>query len=85
MITGTSHLRTSIEVVLEHTARLRSLWVARGRTGFVSVLDKKLFAVFTERYSKVLGTYVNDRNATYDLYVALLTEMKVANTGKKLS
>ncbi|XDG03937.1 hypothetical protein ABKA04_003552 [Annulohypoxylon sp. FPYF3050] len=76
-VSVTSHMteKTSIEVVLEHTARLRSLWIARGRTGFVSVLDKKLFAVFTERYSKILGTYVNDRNATYDLYVALLTEI----------
>ncbi|KAI0880243.1 uncharacterized protein GGS22DRAFT_175508 [Annulohypoxylon maeteangense] len=73
----TTHMteKTSIEIVLEHTARLRSLWVARGRTSFVSVLDKKLFAVFIERYSKVLGTYANDRNASYDLFVALLTEI----------
>ncbi|KAI0179468.1 hypothetical protein GGR52DRAFT_589190 [Hypoxylon sp. FL1284] len=67
--------KTNIEVVLEHSARLRSLWVSRGRTSFVSVLDKRLFAVFTERYAKVLGTYVNDRTATFELYVALLSEI----------
>ncbi|KAI1455320.1 hypothetical protein F4805DRAFT_275192 [Annulohypoxylon moriforme] len=75
LVTTNMTKETSIEIVLEHTARLRSLWVARGRTSFVSILDKKLFAVFTERYSKILGTYVNDRNATFDLYVALLTEI----------
>ncbi|KAI1140079.1 hypothetical protein F5Y05DRAFT_306065 [Hypoxylon sp. FL0543] len=67
--------KTSIETVLEHSARLRSLWIARGRTGFVSVLDKKLFAVFMERYHTILGSYANDRNASFDLYVALLTEI----------
>ncbi|KAI2467444.1 hypothetical protein F4781DRAFT_433450 [Annulohypoxylon bovei var. microspora] len=75
--------KTSIETVLEHAARLRSLWVARGRTGFVTVLDKKLFAIFIERYSKILGTYVNDRNATYDLYVALLTEIGGGNASER--
>ncbi|KAI0836622.1 hypothetical protein F5Y06DRAFT_99978 [Hypoxylon sp. FL0890] len=67
--------KTSIETVLEHGARLRSLWVARGRTGFVSVLDKKLFTVFMERYHTILSSYANDKNACFDLYVALLTEI----------
>ncbi|KAI1808830.1 hypothetical protein F4811DRAFT_566456 [Daldinia bambusicola] len=67
--------KTSIEIVLEHGARLRSLWVALGRESFVTVLDKKLFAIFTERYAKILGSYGNDRNVVFELYVALLTEI----------
>ncbi|KAI0383350.1 hypothetical protein F5Y04DRAFT_287492 [Hypomontagnella monticulosa] len=74
-VTSSMTEKTSIELVLEHSARLRCLWIARGRTSFVSVLDKKLFTIFTGRYSKILGPFVNDRNATFDLYVALLTEI----------
>lgn len=76
-VVATSNMteKTSIEMVLEHTARLRSLWVVRGRKSFISVLDKRLFAIFMERYAKVFGTYVNDRQATFELYVALLTEI----------
>ncbi|XXH04135.1 hypothetical protein Hte_010548 [Hypoxylon texense] len=83
MVTTNMTEKTSIETVLEHTARLRSLWVVRGRKSFVSVLDKKLFAIFTERYSKVLGTYVNDRNATFEFYVALLTEIGDSNSTER--
>lgn len=75
--------KTNIQVVLEHTARLRSLWVARGRTSFISVLDKRLFGIFTERYSKILGTSANDRNATFDFYVALLTEIGDSNSTER--
>ncbi|KAI2638703.1 hypothetical protein GGS26DRAFT_602335 [Hypomontagnella submonticulosa] len=82
-VTSSMTEKTSIEIVLEHSARLRCLWVARGRTGFVSVLDKKLFAIFTERYSKILGSFTNDRNATFDLYVALLTEIGDGNATER--
>ncbi|KAI1408061.1 hypothetical protein F5Y13DRAFT_205145 [Hypoxylon sp. FL1857] len=75
--------KTSIEVVLEHSARLRSLWISRGRIGFVSVLDKKLFALFLERYHSTLGSYANDKNASFDLYVALLTEIGDGNAAER--
>ncbi|RYP63730.1 hypothetical protein DL769_006888 [Monosporascus sp. CRB-8-3] len=63
------------EVVLEHAARLRCLWVVRGRVGLVKVLDQKLFAMFIERYSKYLGSHANNSNAVFDLYEALLFEI----------
>ncbi|RYO96498.1 hypothetical protein DL765_011587 [Monosporascus sp. GIB2] len=66
---------TKFEVVLEHAARLRCLWVSRGRVGLVEVLDRKLFALFTERYSKYLGSHANNRNEVFDLYEALLFEI----------
>ncbi|KAI2602069.1 hypothetical protein GGR54DRAFT_625758 [Hypoxylon sp. NC1633] len=75
--------KTSTETILEYTARLRSLWVVRGRTTFIAVLDKKLFAIFLERYSKILGSYVNDRNAAFELYVALLTEIGDGSTTER--
>ncbi|OTA87923.1 hypothetical protein M434DRAFT_375183, partial [Hypoxylon sp. CO27-5] len=75
--------KTNIETVLEHSARLRSLWVVRGRTGFVSVLDKKLFSLFLERYHTVLGSYANDKNAIFDLYIALLTEIGESNATER--
>ncbi|RYP10731.1 hypothetical protein DL764_000521 [Monosporascus ibericus] len=63
------------EVVLEHAARLRCLWVVRGRVGLVKVLDQKLFALFIERYSKYLGSHANNAKAVFDLYEALLFEI----------
>ncbi|RYO85600.1 hypothetical protein DL766_009436 [Monosporascus sp. MC13-8B] len=66
---------TEFKVVLEHAARLRCLWVSRGRVGLVKVLDQKLFALFTERYSKYLGSHANNTNAVFDLYEALLFEI----------
>ncbi|KAI0095438.1 hypothetical protein F4776DRAFT_677433 [Hypoxylon sp. NC0597] len=83
MVTTNMTEKTNIETVLEHSARLRSLWAARGRTGFVSILDKKLFALFLERYHTVLGSYANDKNASYDLYVALLTEIGESNAAER--
>ncbi|KAI1097860.1 hypothetical protein F4804DRAFT_147420 [Jackrogersella minutella] len=82
-VTANMSEKTSIEAVLEHAARLRSLWVARGRGGFVAVLDKKLFAVFQERYAKTLGVHANDRNAAFDLYTALLTEIGDSSSSER--
>ncbi|KAI1466225.1 uncharacterized protein F4812DRAFT_100514 [Daldinia caldariorum] len=67
--------KTSIEIILGHGARLRSLWVTLGRESFVTVLDKKLFAAFKEQYAKILDSYSNDRNVVFELYIALLTEI----------
>ncbi|RYP75455.1 hypothetical protein DL771_002340 [Monosporascus sp. 5C6A] len=66
---------TKFEVVLEHAARLRCLWVVRGRVGLVKALDQKLFALFIERYFKYLGSHANNRDAVFDLYEALLFEI----------
>ncbi|KAI1370309.1 hypothetical protein F4677DRAFT_451529 [Hypoxylon crocopeplum] len=84
-VSVTAHIteKTNIETVFEHTARLRSVWVSRRRTDFVSILDKKLFAIFIERYSKVLGSYVNDQKATFEFYVALLTEIGDGNATER--
>ncbi|KAF9874692.1 hypothetical protein CkaCkLH20_07829 [Colletotrichum karsti] len=65
---------SNIEVVIEHAARLRFVWESRGRTGFVSVLDKKLFSLFTSRYAKFLGPATNNQ-AGSDFYVGLLREI----------
>ncbi|KAI1394396.1 uncharacterized protein F4822DRAFT_388082 [Hypoxylon trugodes] len=67
--------KTSTQTILEHSARLRSLWVARGRTTFVSVLERNVLAIFTERYAKELSSYVNDPSAVSDLCLAILTEI----------
>ncbi|KAK6950623.1 hypothetical protein Daesc_007147 [Daldinia eschscholtzii] len=75
--------KTNIEIILEHGARLRSLWVALGRDSFVAVLDKKLFAIFTERYAKILGSYSNERNIIFELYVALLKEIGDENATER--
>ncbi|KAI1763269.1 hypothetical protein GGR53DRAFT_531708 [Hypoxylon sp. FL1150] len=83
VVTNNMTEKTSIELVLEHTARLRSLWVVRGRKSFISVLDRRLFTIFTERYAKVLGAYVNDRQATFEFYVALLTEIGDGNANER--
>ncbi|GKT45434.1 uncharacterized protein ColSpa_05615 [Colletotrichum spaethianum] len=64
---------TSIETVIEPAARLRFVWESRSRKGFVSVLDKKLFSLFTSRYGKFLGS--QDTNVTFSFYEALLTEI----------
>lgn len=66
---------TSTELVLEHTARLRSLWVLRGRTAFVAALDRKIFAVFSSRHAEILGSSANDKNAAFGFYLALLAEL----------
>ncbi|KAK9423587.1 putative AAA+ ATPase domain-containing protein [Seiridium unicorne] len=65
---------TGIEIVLEHAGRLRWIWVARGRNGFVDVLDKKLFALFTAQYAKQLGPYAGDKYV-FDLYVSILHQI----------
>ncbi|EFQ34757.1 uncharacterized protein GLRG_09901 [Colletotrichum graminicola M1.001] len=64
---------TMIETIIEPAARLRFVWESRGRKGFVSVLDKKLFPLFTARYGKFLGSH--DSNVTFSFYEALLTEI----------
>ncbi|KAK1988876.1 hypothetical protein LZ30DRAFT_812994 [Colletotrichum cereale] len=64
---------TMIETIIEPAARLRFIWESRGRKGFVSVLDKKLFSLFTARYGKVLGS--QDSNVTFSFYEALLIEI----------
>ncbi|KAL0930594.1 nacht domain protein [Colletotrichum truncatum] len=66
---------SSFEIVVEHAARLRFVWESRGRTGFVNVLDKKLFALFTSRYSKHLGNNTANSQAISDFYVGLLREI----------
>ncbi|OLN98018.1 hypothetical protein CCHL11_06795 [Colletotrichum chlorophyti] len=66
---------TTIEIVIEHAASLRFVWEARGRTSFVSVLDKKLFSMFTARYAKALGPYAADSKITFEFYVSLLREI----------
>ncbi|TDZ34082.1 Nephrocystin-3 [Colletotrichum trifolii] len=65
----------SMEVVVEHAARLRFVWESRGRAGFVSVLDAKLFSLFTSRYSKFLGANAGANKAVFDFYVGLLREI----------
>ncbi|WQF85619.1 Putative tetratricopeptide-like helical domain superfamily [Colletotrichum destructivum] len=64
---------TRIETIIEPAARLRFVWESRNRKGFVSVLDKKLFALFTSRYGKFLGG--QDANVTFGFYEALLAEI----------
>ncbi|KAI8234225.1 hypothetical protein K4K54_008824 [Colletotrichum sp. SAR 10_86] len=64
----------NIEVVIEHAARLRFVWESRGRSGFVAVLDKKLFSLFTSKYSKYLGPAATNQ-AGSDFYVGLLSEI----------
>ncbi|KAF6815287.1 nacht domain protein [Colletotrichum sojae] len=66
---------SNVEVVIEHAARLRFVWESLGRTGFVAVLDKKLFALFTSRYAKHLGLNAGDSKAVFDFYVGLLREI----------
>ncbi|OHF00475.1 hypothetical protein CORC01_04225 [Colletotrichum orchidophilum] len=65
---------TKIETIIEPAARLRFVWQSRGRTGFVDVLDKKLFALFTSRYYKSKSSQ-DDRNVRFSFYVALLNEI----------
>ncbi|KAI1078539.1 hypothetical protein F5B20DRAFT_582167 [Whalleya microplaca] len=76
-VTTTITETTSIELVLEHAARLRCLWVTHGRASFVAVLDKKLFALFTTRYAKSLSTHINDKDAVFELYVAILSQIGI--------
>ncbi|KAK1996293.1 hypothetical protein LX36DRAFT_723508 [Colletotrichum falcatum] len=64
---------TMIEGIIEPAARLRFVWDSRGRKGFVSVLDKKLFSLFTARYAKFLGS--QDSSVAFSFYEALLTEI----------
>ncbi|KAK7961589.1 uncharacterized protein PG986_002414 [Apiospora aurea] len=67
---------TNIEVVLEHAARLRYAWLARGRTSLVNLLDKKVFTLFMARYGQHLGD--TKEAAAFTLYVALLAEIGTA-------
>ncbi|KAK2027356.1 hypothetical protein LX32DRAFT_694858 [Colletotrichum zoysiae] len=64
---------TMIETIIEPAAHLRFVWESRGRKGFVSVLDKKLFSLFIARYGEFLGN--QDSNVTFSFYEALLTEI----------
>jgi tetratricopeptide (TPR) repeat protein len=73
-ITKTITETTSFEMVLETSARLRAVWVTRGRSSFVTVLDKKLFALFTSRYAKNLSSSGNPE-AAFAFYAALLAEL----------
>ncbi|KAI0001547.1 hypothetical protein F4779DRAFT_604183 [Xylariaceae sp. FL0662B] len=82
-VTTTITETTSIETVLEHAARLRCLWVSHGRASFVAVLDKKLFALFTTRYAKNLSTHINDKDAVFELYVALLNQIGVDTAAER--
>ncbi|TQN71333.1 hypothetical protein CSHISOI_04148, partial [Colletotrichum shisoi] len=66
---------TRIETIIEPAARLRFVWESRNRKGFVSALDKKLFALFTSRYGKFLGGGGQDANVSFGFYEALLAEM----------
>ncbi|KAK8075855.1 hypothetical protein PG997_010518 [Apiospora hydei] len=72
---------TNIEVVLEHAARLRYVWLARGRTSLVNLLDKKVFTLFMARYGQHLGD--TKENAAFTLYVALLSEIGTATTSDR--
>ncbi|KDN64152.1 hypothetical protein CSUB01_02745 [Colletotrichum sublineola] len=64
---------TMIETIIEPAARLRFVWESRGRKGFVSVLDKKLFSLFTARFGRSLAGH--ESNITFSFYEALLTEI----------
>lgn len=62
----------SIEILLEHGAKLRYFWDVRRRSSLVGVLDGKLFEVFKTKYS----AYIKTRDSgTYQFYLALLSEL----------
>ncbi|KXH26438.1 hypothetical protein CSIM01_12272 [Colletotrichum simmondsii] len=73
-VMATCNDSTRIETIIEPAARLRFVWQSRGRNGFVDILDKKLFALYTSRYFKSSSSQ-DDRNARFAFYVALLNEI----------
>lgn len=73
-VTTTITETISIEIVLEYAAHLRCILDARRRKGFVDILDKKLFAVFTTRYAKHLGAHGGE-TYVFNLYVSILVQI----------
>jgi len=75
VITTTITKETRIDLVLEHAARLRCVWVSRKRDSFVKTLDKKIFSLFVSRHAAFLDGYSEKSDEAFELYVALMFEI----------
>ncbi|KAK3331850.1 hypothetical protein B0T19DRAFT_367021 [Cercophora scortea] len=60
---------TTIEIVLEHSAKLRAFWVERKQDSLLVILDKRLFHLFKTKYSQFLKTH-DDHTRLF--YLALI-------------
>ncbi|KAM7185889.1 hypothetical protein V8F33_012155 [Rhypophila sp. PSN 637] len=74
ILTTSSTKNVEIFIILEHGAKLRSFWVEqKHQDQMISVLDKKLFALFKARYISHLSGIPDD--ALFLLYLSILSSL----------
>ncbi|KAK3322767.1 hypothetical protein B0H66DRAFT_555192 [Apodospora peruviana] len=65
-------VETKIEIQLEYGAKLRAFWVEQHQHSLLSVLDKKLFALFKTKYASFISTH-DDHTHIY--YLSILESL----------